>query len=227
MPDVGENCIELAGSRYRHVVWDWNGTLLDDVAIAVEVVNRVLTRFGAAPLQICEYHEHFDYPVIDFYRRAGVDLKRWPYEQVAAVFTEEFAKDWKRCPLQPDARQALARIGQAGVDQSLLTASPQDVIEESMVYYGLGDYFVALVGMDNVFSHGKAEQGRQWMGRLDHAPHDVLLIGDTTHDYDVAQAMGVDCVLMSFGHNPRHKLSRCGVPLFDSLEELFGGQIAT
>ena len=227
MLDAGENYIELAGNRYRHVVWDWNGTLLDDVVIAVEVVNRVLTRFKAAPLRIPQYQEYFDYPVIDFYRRAGVDLKRWPYEQVAGIFTEEFAKHWKRCPLQRGAREALARVNQAGVGQSLLTASPQNVIEESLDYYHLSDEFTAVVGLDNVFSHGKAEQGRHWIGQLNHHPHDVLLIGDTTHDYDVAQAMGIDCVLMSFGHHPRHKLSDCGVGVFDSFEELFGDQIST
>ena len=61
MIDVGDRWVELAGGRYRHVVWDWNGTLLDDVAVAVEVVNRVLGKFEAGPLSLAQYQEYFDY----------------------------------------------------------------------------------------------------------------------------------------------------------------------
>ena len=221
MIELGRSFLVVRGRQYRHVVWDWNGTLLNDVAVVVSVVNRVLARFEAGPLTIERYHEYFDYPVIDFYRRAGVDLKRWEYERVAQVFTEEFASVWQRCPLQPGAREALARVKAAAVGQSLLTASPQEVIEESLEYYGLMDQFVQVVGLDNIFSHGKAEQGKEWMEQLDCAGHEVLMIGDTTHDYDVAGAMGADCVLMSFGHHRRGKLTRCGVDVCDSFAELF------
>ena len=222
MIHLPDNPVVLAGRRYRHVVWDWNWTLLDDIAVAVDVVNRVLLRYGAVPLEVEQYQEYFDYPVIDFYRRAGVDLERWPYEQVAQCFTEEFAKDWRRCQLQPGARQVLADLGSAGLNQSLLTASPQNVIEESLEYFDLAHHFVRVVGLDNIFSHGKAQQGRDWMAQLDCRPEDVLLIGDTTHDWDVAREMGSDCVLMSFGHHQRQKLARCGVPIFDSFDELLG-----
>ncbi len=53
------------------------------------------------------------------------------------------------------------------------------------------------------------------------AGDEVLVIGDTTHDYEVARAMGAHCVLLNWGHHGPEKLSRCGVAVFDSLADVF------
>ena len=57
----------------RQVFWDWNGTLLDDLAYAVDVRNRVFPRFGLPPIDSLErYYEQFTFPVRLYYERAGV-----------------------------------------------------------------------------------------------------------------------------------------------------------
>ena len=53
---------------------------------------------------------------------------------------------------------------------------------------------------------------------------EVLLIGDTIHDCEVAQEIGADPILLSVGHQARKKLEKCKVPLIESLSELVGKQ---
>ena len=56
--------------------------------------------------------------------------------------------------------------------------------------------------------------------KLDVLPSEILLIGDTVHDHEVAELLGIDCVLIARGHNKKCKLENCGVPVFDSIKEL-------
>ena len=77
-----------------------------------------------------------------------------------------------------------------------------------------------MVGLNNFYDHSKLENGKQWVKELEYQPQHILFLGDTLHDYEVADAMGVDCVLLSCGHQPRPRLESSGVPVFDSLVEI-------
>ena len=57
---------------------------------------------------------------------------------------------------------------------------------------------------------------------MSYNPAEVVMIGDTVHDFEVAQAMGTDCILISNGHNSRERLEKTGVLVLDSLEEVIG-----
>jgi phosphoglycolate phosphatase len=77
-----------------------------------------------------------------------------------------------------------------------------------------------LTGLDNIFAHSKAELGRAWLAELGLPPTQVLLVGDTLHDLEVAQHMGVDCVLVAAGHHPAARLRARHDRVFDGLAEL-------
>ncbi|MBN1846929.1 MAG: HAD family hydrolase, partial [Sedimentisphaerales bacterium] len=87
-------------------------------------------------------------------------------------------------------------------------------------FFRLQVHFLRLIGMNDYYAHSKVENGKLWVRQLPYPPEDILFIGDTTHDFEVARAMGTDCVLVSFGHQSEQRLIPCGVPLFDSLKEL-------
>lgn len=207
-------------TNYRHVIWDWNGTLLDDVWLCVEVMNGLLGARGLPLLTAQRYRELFDFPVVDYYRRLGFNFDREPFEAVGTEFIENYERRRHETALQPGAREVLDRVGQGGCGQSVLSAYRQETLEELIGHFGLAAHFTALVGLDNHYAHSKLEQGVRWIHQLDVPRADVVMIGDSAHDYEVAEAMGVDCWLLANGHHARAKLAALPAPVFDSLPEL-------
>ncbi len=192
--------------RYRHIVWDWNGTLLDDVDYSIVCMNGLLTRRGLPLLDRARYHELFDFPVRDYYYRLGFDSAQDTFERLSVEFISAYDENRWGCQLHRGAPEILAAVTQAGATQSILSAYRHETLHEIVAHFGLTPHFIRLTGLDNIFAHSKAELGRAWIAELGLPPADVLMIGDTVHDLDVAQHMGVDCVLVAAGHHPAARL---------------------
>jgi phosphoglycolate phosphatase len=207
-------------SSYKHVVWDWNGTLLDDVQSCLTVLNQMLIQRQMSTINIQQYRERLDFPVMDFYRDIGFDFQKETYQSVANEYIAGYDHCWPRCPLHQGARDILQSLNAAGISQSVLSAYQQNRLEEAVDYFDLTCFFVKLIGLNDLYAAGKAANGKRWIQQLNHPTCEVLLIGDTVHDADVARQMGIDCVLTTFGHNSEQRLQNCGVRLFDSLTEI-------
>jgi phosphoglycolate phosphatase len=93
-------------------------------------------------------------------------------------------------------------------------------VEEMVKWYRVENLFVAVHGLDNHHAFGKVDIGLQWVSKLKLHPREILMVGDTTHDQEVAEAMGVGCILIPSGHQDKSRLETCGVPVVDSLAEL-------
>lgn len=207
-------------SVYRHIIWDWNGTLLDDAWFCVEIMNGVLERRSMSLLTLQRYQEVFDFPVIDYYRRLGFDFDEEPFEVLGTEFIVEYEKRRHELNLQPQARETLQAVLQLDLTQSILSAYKQETLDELTEYIGVRDYFTGVIGLDNHYAHSKTENGKMWMEEMHYSAHEVLMVGDTVHDHEVAQAMGADCVLIPSNHHTEEKLSACGVPVLESLRDV-------
>jgi len=206
--------------QYKHIIWDWNGTLLDDVEQCIDVVNEMLKVRGLPVLSRQRYRAHLDFPVIDFYRFLGFDFEAESYKAMANEYIEKYVRRVPRCRLRTGAEAILASLTQAGYTHSVLSAYHQQRLEEAVAHFGLSRWFVRLIGLNDYYAHSKVENGRRWVRVLPYEAEKILFIGDTRHDHEVAQAMGVDCVLLSGGHQAPERLRPCGVRLFDTLGEI-------
>lgn len=203
----------------QHVVWDWNGTLLDDTWLCIDVMNSLLAERNMPRLTRERYHEIFDFPVIEYYRRLGFDFTRDPFDVIGAEFIRRYEQRRHEAALHEGARATLLHIRNSGLSQSVLSAYRHDTLEELLAHHGVRDFFTGVLGSDNVYAYGKLEQGRRWIRELGLAPESVVLIGDTQHDFEVANAMGCRCLLVADGYHPRTRLSTLGAPVLDSLDE--------
>lgn len=211
----------MSALRYQHVIWDWNGTLLDDAWLSVAVMNGLLAARGLPVLTAQTYRELFDFPVVDYYRRLGFDFSRDPFDRVGTEFIVGYEARRGECRLRPDAEAVLGRLREAGLSQSVLSAQKQGTLDGVVAEYGLADFFLHCQGIDDHFAAGKLEQGHRLMQVLQPIePAQVLLIGDTTHDREVACALGIDCRLVASGHQTRERLEGCGVPVGATLSEI-------
>jgi phosphoglycolate phosphatase len=196
----------MSHARYRHIIWDWNGTLLDDLDLCVDVMNGLLDRRSLPLLDRARYHRLFDFPVRAYYERLGFDFARDSFEELSVEFISAYdARRWE-CRLQPGAQTILGSLQAAGLSQSVLSAYRQETLREIVGHFGLTPHFKRILGLDNIYAHSKAELGRNWVAELGLPRGEILLIGDTLHDLDVARAIGVNCVLVACGHHPEARL---------------------
>lgn len=206
--------------RYRHIIWDWNGTLLDDIDLCIDVMNVLLARSKLARLDRARYHALFDFPVRDYYARLGFEERLDPFERLSVDFITAYEKRRQECRLHPNVEQLLAAVAAAGLTQSVLSAYRQDTLREVVQHFGLATHFLRLTGADNIYAHGKIELGRSWVEELALPRDTILLVGDTLHDLDVANALGIDCVLVAGGHHSAERLRARSMHVLPNLAAL-------
>ena len=194
--------------KYTHLIWDFNGTILDDVDASIRSANRLLTAYGLSPLSSTEeYRRNFGFPIIDYYRRLGFDFDKVPYDVLAPEWVGYYLEYVKAAPLCKQVTDAFAYAAQKGLSQWVLSATETEMLTKQIRELGILDCFDGIYGMDNIHAHGKEALGRVW--REEHPDARALMLGDTDHDATVAHAMGADCILLTTGHQSREVLERC------------------
>lgn len=207
-------------SDYKHVLWDWNGTLLDDVWLAVQVMNGVLARRSLPLLNRERYRELFDFPVSVYYARLGFDWSKESFESITQEFIAEYYRRCGECELQDGAVRVLQSIQAAEIPQSILSAAQEASLWNSIGKYGIEKFFERIVGLSNHHANSKLEIGKKLVAKLGVNPKDLLLIGDTAHDYQVANDLGMDCLLVANGHHAKDRLSKLTGNVVESIGEL-------
>lgn len=205
-------------SPIRQVLWDWNGTLLDDLTYAIGVRNRTFPAFGLPRIgSVAEYHRQFTFPVRRYYERAGVTDET--FVAVAHAWMAEYVRGFDTVPLHGDAVETLARFAAAGVRQAVLSATRRDMLESQIARFPIRDYFTDVLGLSDIYARSKEAVGLDYLARCGVPAASTLMIGDTLHDAEVARAMGTGCVLVARGHQSRETLLTAGVPVMDTLLE--------
>ncbi|WP_460055733.1 HAD family hydrolase [Spirochaeta dissipatitropha] len=205
---------------YKHIIWDWNGTLLDDAEISVSIMNSLLRQRDLSLITLDSYRNSFGFPVEDYYRSLGFDFSRESFADLAACFVSDYAARRRECRLHTGAENLLMAIPEKGRTQYLLSASHENDLVAAVHEYGIAAFFEELAGIGNRHAAGKVARGIEMLTAAGLAPEDCLLVGDSLHDAEVAEALACDCVLMSCGHQSRKRLESSGLPVFDSFTEL-------
>ncbi len=200
------------------IIWDWNGTLLDDLWLALEVANGMLVRRGLPTMSADRYRDIFDFPVERYYRIAGFDFDREPFPVLADEFISEFNRRLPECRLRDRAVETLETLRGAGVRQMILSASRKESLVTGVDHYGVTGFFEALHGLDDHFAVSKADLARTVADSLAVERERVVMVGDTLHDVAVAEAMGIRCVLVGGGHQSEKRLQAAGVPVLTGID---------
>jgi len=209
-------------SRYKHVIWDWNGTLLDDVWLCVEVINTMLAERGLQMMTYVRYRKIFGFPVRDYYLNIGFYFDNEPFEKVGYEFIIGYNKRQYECKLQDYSIEILDYFKKKGVTQSVLSAREQYTLINNIDYFKLRKYFIEISGLEDNFANGKNESGKQMISNLNVDKSAILFIGDTLHDIQIAEENGIDCLLVANGHQSAERLVNKGYPVIDSLQQFYG-----
>jgi len=206
--------------KYKHIIWDYNGTLLNDASLCVEIINELLFARNLPIISMQKYKELFDFPVKDYYKRAGFDFKKESFEIVGTEFIKEYNIRQKKAELHKGALELLSEIKLKQYKQYILSAREEKSLIFELKSFNIFNYFEEVVGLNNHYAESKVERGKQLIANINVPKNEILMIGDTKHDADVAQEIGVNCILISHGHQTKEKLQTVGVQVFENFDEV-------
>ncbi len=206
-------------AKYNRVLWDFNGTLLDDVAHCMDTMNRVLAGHDLPRIASADvYRDIFCFPVQVYYARLGLPGEGEGYVAAAHEWIEIYRDGEDRIGLRKGAEEALDFIRTYGVPQGVLSATEQAMLTEQVEALGIGDFFDALFGRGDIYATDKSDIAVRYAAA--HPTERVLMIGDTVHDYETARMGNFDCILLEGGHQSRRVLETCGCPVVGSFHDL-------
>ena len=202
------------------IIWDWNGTLLDDVDVCLDSMNILLAGRGHQPLSKRRYREIFTFPVRSYYELAGFDFDHESFDEVAIEFIDLYRAKVRDCILFSGARPVLEWFGTHGHEQFMISAMEHQFLLESLSNCRVDHYFEDFTGIQDHFANGKAEMARAFIERKGIDPAKTLLIGDTLHDFEVAFNLGMQCLLVAGGHQSEERLRQAGCEVVPSLADV-------
>lgn len=204
------------------IIWDWNGTLLNDVDSCVNAMNIMLKRRNMNLLDRSAYKNIFTFPVQDYYKILGFDFEKEPFENLSVEYIDLYKEIAKQAPLQPGAIDLLDSFANRGIKQIILSASEQSSLEYQVKQGQIYKYFDSIIGLNNIHAKSKLQNALNYMSDSKIDPKQVLLIGDTYHDYEVALEIDCDCFLVRNGHQYLDKHTYDSkVSLSNNLNELY------
>ena len=205
--------------RYKNIGWDWNGTLLDDIRISVETLNRMLAGKNFKKITEERYRDLFGFPVKGFYESLGYDFDRDDWDAVSQEFVDVYGSLSHGVELTAGIVPVLSAIRGQGIRQYILSALQENLLEEMLERFQIRNYFDGICGSDHIYAGGKTAMGEKMVSSYSIVPRETLMIGDTLHDAEVANALGFDVRLYVGGHNSERRLREVA-PVLLCMEEI-------
>ncbi|SNR86607.1 HAD family hydrolase [Puniceibacterium sediminis] len=212
---------------YSHVVFDWNGTIIDDVALAVASVNAVRVDLGFEEISLPTYRNKFRFPIRAFYADLGFDFAVNEFEVLVLSYLHHFDARVLECGLCPGVQSLITGLHANGTRIAVLSASQQDTLHRTARCNGIEGQIDILFGLEDGAASGKLMRARDLDRQFIQSPGDrVLMIGDTDHDAEVAQDRGWDFLAVSTGHQNADHLRRLNVPVCETLMDVLSQDIS-
>lgn len=189
-----------------HIIWDWNGTLLDDVDLMVEVIGELLDEHSLPRIDRQKYCELFRFPIRNYYLDLGFDFNRVSFEQLSEKFIAGYRKGLPSTKLHEGMKELIHVLNQSSISQSVLSAAEEGYLAEQLQYFGIRHYFENVYGLTDYHAAGKLVRGFQLMRDAKIPAERTVLIGDTDHDLEVGKALGIEVLLLADGHQSFDRL---------------------
>jgi len=204
---------------YQHVIWDFNGTILDDLVTGIESADELLLRYQLPPIATVErYYEVFGFPIRDYYRRIGFDFSKTDYSILAHEWVDIYLRRVKEAPIRRGVLEVVEELTRRGVRQTVLSMTESAMLGRQLGFLGLEGAFDEVWGLNDIYATSKLELASEWRRRH---PHETsLFVGDTSHDAESAKVIGCDCVLLTGGHESRDALLATGMNVIDTPEQI-------
>lgn len=206
-------------AQIKSIIWDWNGTLLNDRDICIASMNLMLEKRQIPQLSTEKYLDVFTFPVQDYYKAIGFDFNKESWDIAAHEFIYLYLDKINDCKLSPGAVDTLTKFKEMKLSQAIVSAMQHDALVKSVEHLGIAGFFDSIGGISDHYAAGKIENALSFLNKSEIDPKHALLIGDTLHDSEVAKEIGCNCVLIAAGHQSAERLKYTGLPVYASLDD--------
>lgn len=206
--------------KYEYIFWDFNGTIIDDLDLCLDLLNVMVKKQGLKLVSKEKYKEIFGFPIIDYYKRAGLSFEQESFASMAVWFIDNYQPASFNCKLYDGVIDMFNYFKELGLKQVLLSASEINNLKEQTDHFNITKYFDAILGLDNIHARGKIGIGEEFVKANKIDPSKVLMIGDTVHDKEVADALGFDSLLVANGHQSKEVLKKVTDNVLDDILEV-------
>ncbi len=203
--------------KYTHIIWDWNGTLLNDIGASLASVNDMLAMRGRPPIDIDYYRDCIGVPIIKFYEKV-FDLANEDYSVIIKQYNNGYLSHLSSCGLAENARDVLDYFAERGVKQAIVSSSNNEQLHTNVKKYGIFNCFDAVLGASDFYAGSKIERAVEYLKKS--GEYRALVVGDLEHDAEMAAELGADCVLITSGHENRERLYAANARVISNLREL-------
>ena len=186
----------------KTIIWDYNGTIIDDVELCRNVEHFMLKERGMfSEYTLDDYRDLFCFPVIDYYKKLGYTFEQESYEEVSVEFNRLYDMGFDRCGLVDGVLDKIRESCEKGYRNVILSACRHDKLEYQTASLDVAKYFDEILGIDNDLAESKIEMAKRWMASSGCSPDDCMFIGDSIHDMETSLAIGVNqFTLVASGH---------------------------
>ncbi len=203
--------------EYKYIIWDWNGTLLNDVGASLKSVNDMLDMRKMPHIDLKRYKECIGVPIRCFYEQV-FDIENENYDELLRQYNEGYLAHLPEFGLSEGAVEMLEYFRKKGCKQIIVSSSNNDQLITNVRKYGIENYFDAILGAADYHATSKIERAVKYL--KENGEGKAIVIGDLEHDAIMANELGADCALLTSGHEKEERLRRSGARIIDKLCEL-------
>ena len=204
-------------NKYDTVIWDFNGTILDDLSMCLKIINSILKEHQLPLLTKKTYLEVFRFPIESYYDDIGLTACA-PFSELAKIFSEQYVNSVAKMACFSDIAPTVKALTKLGIKQVVISASNHELLIQQMKDLKIAEYFEEILGISDIYAAGKTEIAVNWrkINKLDR----VLWVGDTDHDYEIAKLIRADCVLIARGHVSAERLHKTKALVLDDAQSI-------
>lgn len=184
----------------KNVIWDWNGTLLNDMDVCIESMNIMLKKRNLKTLNLDSYREKFCFPVKQYYQAIGFNFEEEPFAELAKEFIVTITRLNYKCHIFDDVIDKLIEFKKKGIRQIIISASEEKTLLKQVKECNIDSFFYEILGLDNFHAHSKADIALEYIKKKNIESYETVWIGDTLHDSDIAESLNMKPILINRGH---------------------------
>lgn len=204
----------------KTIILDFNGTILDDLDLCFNILNKMLNMYNHPSITKEKYLDIFTFPVINYYKKAGFNFDKEPFDELAPIFMDLYQPNSLKCSLHKGIVEMIKKWRSEGKKIILLSASKRNLMIEQLVSFNIENLFDEILGTGTINAVGKVDLAREYLNSNHVDKNSTIMIGDTLHDDEVANVLGVTSFLIAKGHQSKKRLMTSNAYVLDDIRDI-------
>lgn len=206
--------------KVETIIFDFNGTILDDLDLCFNTLNTMLNMYNHPSVSKERYLDIFTFPVIEYYKEAGFDFSKESFDVLAPIFMDIYQPNSLKCSLHNGVIDYINKWKKEGKKIVLLSASKRNLMIEQLEHFKIKDLFDDILGTGTINAVGKKDIAQEYLEKNHVNKDTTIMIGDTLHDDEIANILGVTSFLIAKGHQSKERLMKSNAIVLDDIKEI-------